>query len=167
MGGNPGRRQRHRHERERAQTHLRAVFHHQGNRSGHRAWAVGLVFHHHQQPQGADGSAIGTGNQNTIDIIAGCSDDGIAAKLCSDLSITGDDGTVYNDWYLPSKNELIKLFENRTAIGGFDMNASYWSSTEGVNPVIDAWIFTFAHGYGADVMKDTLDILQVRAIRSF
>ena len=116
---------------------------------------------------GADGSAIGTGNQNTIDIIAGCSDDGIAAKLCSDLSITGDDGTVYNDWYLPSKNELIKLFENRTAIGGFDMNASYWSSTEGVNQFIEAWVYTFANDYGTDVMKDTQDILQVRAIRSF
>lgn len=116
---------------------------------------------------GADGSAIGTGNQNTIDIIAGCTDEGIAAKLCSDLSITGFDGTVYNDWYLPSKNELLKLHENRSAIGGFDMTAIYWSSTEGVNQFIDAWVYTFANDYGTDIMKDTQDILQVRAIRSF
>jgi hypothetical protein len=74
---------------------------------------------------GANATAIGTGNQNTIAIIAGCSQDGIAAKLCSDLELAG-----YSDWYLPSLEELKKLYENREAIGGFS-HQLYWSSSEG------------------------------------
>ncbi len=116
---------------------------------------------------GADGTAIGTGNQNTIDILAGCAEDGIAAKLCADLSITDQDGTVYNDWYLPSKNELIKLYQNRVAIGGFNTSVNYWSSTEGINQLIDAWILNFSNGSGVDVMKDTQPEIHVRAVRAF
>lgn len=73
---------------------------------------------------GADGKALGTGNQNTIDIMAGCGTAGIAARLCGDLSLNG-----YSDWYLPSEDELSKLYENRVAIGGFAID-SYWSSSE-------------------------------------
>jgi hypothetical protein len=41
----------------------------------------------------------------------------------------------YGDWRVPTKNELIVLFNNRAAIGGFDVSHSssagrYWSSTE-------------------------------------
>ena len=73
---------------------------------------------------GADGTAIGTGNQNTIDIVAGCATDGIAAKSCADLILDG-----YSDWYLPSVDELYKLYLNKVAIGGF-VNNFYWSSSE-------------------------------------
>jgi hypothetical protein len=74
---------------------------------------------------GADGTAIGTGNQNTLDIIAGCATEGIAASLCANLSLNG-----YDDWYLPSKDELNKLYINRIAIGNFDTSWFYWSSSE-------------------------------------
>ena len=57
---------------------------------------------------GADGTAIGTGNQNAIDIMNGCSTAGIAACLCGQLNEGG-----YTDWYIPSYNELQKLFDNR------------------------------------------------------
>ncbi len=75
---------------------------------------------------GAHGTDLGTGAQNTLAIVAGCSTAGIAARLCSDLVLNG-----YDDWFLPSKEELRKLYLNRDAIGGFNFSAySYWSSSE-------------------------------------
>jgi len=108
---------------------------------------------------GADGLRLGTGNQNTIDIIAGCSTSGIAARLCGDLVQEG-----YSDWYLPSKDELNKLFLNKLAIGGFTSGKdNYWTSSEG--SFDDAWIQNFITGGQSNPRKD--NIYAVRAIRSF
>ena len=57
--------------------------------------------------------------------MSGCATAGIAARLCGDLVQGG-----YNDWYLPSKDELNALYTNRVAIGNFDELAYYWSSSE-------------------------------------
>jgi hypothetical protein len=79
---------------------------------------------------GADGIGYGSGNQNTIDIVNGCSAASIAARYCYDYSVTVN-GVLYDDWFLPSKDELNKLFINKSFIG---LSASgtiyYWSSTE-------------------------------------
>ena len=69
-------------------------------------------------------TAIGTGSQNTINILSGCKTEGIAARLCGDLVLNG-----YNDWFLPSQDELTKLRNNRAAIGNFT-ETYYWSSTQ-------------------------------------
>jgi len=106
---------------------------------------------------GADGSAIGTGNQNTIDIMAGCATAGIAARLCGDLVQGG-----YSDWYLPSRDELNKLYINRVAIGGFTTN-DYWSSTEASST--GAGTQQFSSGTQVNQTKSTT--LYVRAVRSF
>jgi hypothetical protein len=106
---------------------------------------------------GADGTAIGTGNQNTIDIMAGCSEAGIAARLCGDLTEGG-----YSDWYLPSKDELNALYLNRVAIGMPSANV-YWSSTE--NDSSSAWSQFFGAGSQGSVGKSTSS--RIRAIRSF
>jgi len=111
---------------------------------------------------GANGSAIGTGNQNTIDIITECTTSGIAAKLCSDLTTGG-----YSDWYLPSKDELNKLYLNRVAIGGFTTTSgfsNYWSSTQFDfnNPA-----FQQAFENGAQNGSEKNAYHRVRAVRSF
>ncbi len=111
---------------------------------------------------GALASAIGSGNQNTIDIITECPTSGIAAQLCAELTLGG-----YSDWYLPSKDELNKLYLNRVAIGGFTTTAgfsNYWSSTQFDfnNP---AYQQAFESGAQNGSEKDAYH--RVRAVRSF
>ena len=108
---------------------------------------------------GADGTAIGTGNQNTIDIMAGCATAGIAARICGDLTQSG-----YSDWYLPSKDELNALYTNKASIGGF-ANYAYWSSTE-YSTASAAYYQDFTNGYADGAPKNSADIY-VRAVRSF
>jgi hypothetical protein len=106
---------------------------------------------------GANGTAIGTGAQNTIDIMNGCSTAGIAARLCGNLVLGG-----YSDWYLPSLDELNKLYINRVAIGGFAF-FNYWSSTEDNYGV--AWTQFFSSGFQGYNYKDYVN--DVRAVRAF
>jgi hypothetical protein len=106
---------------------------------------------------GADGTALGTGNQNTIDIVARCTTEGIAAKLCSDLVLNG-----FSDWYLPSKDELNKLYLNSAAVGDF-ASSFYWSSTEFTDE--RAWSQRIINGIQSTGNK--IWMWHVRAIRSF
>jgi|GEM_PF-2830552 uncharacterized protein (TIGR02145 family) len=75
---------------------------------------------------GASGTAIGTGfaNTNTIITSQGATATSYAAGLAR-----AHDGGGFTDWYLPSKDELDKLYYNRVAISGFN-SAFYWSSSE-------------------------------------
>jgi hypothetical protein len=114
---------------------------------------------------GADGIAIGTGAQNTIDIEAGCSTAGTAADLCANLVLSG-----YTDWFLPSKDELNLMYQNIGQgnalglgdVGGFSPDF-YWSSTEyGYD---SAWIQVFIFGNHNYFSKD--GTYHVRAVRAF
>jgi hypothetical protein len=107
---------------------------------------------------GADGTVLGTGNQNTIDIMAGCATAGIAARLCGDLVLNG-----YSDWYLPSKDELNKLNLNQVAIGGFLLDNYYWSSSEAGNNT--AWMLFFFSGF--QTIHPKTNTYYVRAVRAF
>jgi hypothetical protein len=82
-------------------------------------WYVGNTI------TGATETAIGTGNNNTKAIVTKQGGGVYAAKLCSDLELGG-----YRDWFLPSKEELNKLYLNQILIGGGFSNGSYWSSSE-------------------------------------
>lgn len=106
---------------------------------------------------GAEGYELLTGKKNTIDIIGGCDESNIAARVCSDLELNG-----YEDWYLPTRNEIDKLYNNRVAIGGF-YSSYYWTSRE----VSDgsAWGFSFVKGEDSAFPK--WHRRAVRAIRSF
>ena len=78
---------------------------------------------------GAGGHAIGTGEQNTADIVTGCPTPGVAAHLANDLVLGGQ-----TDWFLPSKDELNEMFTNLhspvTPLGGFSTDVFYLSSSE-------------------------------------
>ena len=115
---------------------------------------------------GADGTAIGTGNQNTIDILNGCTTPGTAADICANLTLGG-----YSDWFLPSKDELYKMYLNIGQgnalglgnVGGFASN-DYWSSTEyGSN---GAWVQDFNSGNQDNSFNKNVDLI-VRAVRAF
>jgi hypothetical protein len=108
---------------------------------------------------GATGTAIGTGLSNTNTIIA--SQGAVATSYAAGLARAYTGGG-YTDWYLPSKDELNKLYLNKVAIGGF-ANGYYWSSTEVDNA--SAWIYTLCCGgqYG----YDKSNAAYVRAVRAF
>ncbi|ESU22616.1 hypothetical protein FEDK69T_18720 [Flavobacterium enshiense DK69] len=101
--------------------------------------------------------SLGTGQNNTTAIVNGCSTSGIAARICNDL-VTGG----YSDWYLPSYNELGKLYSNRTSIGGFS-SGSYWSSSQ--QSTTTAYGINFSTGAASNSSKNSA--LYVRAIRKF
>lgn len=121
---------------------------------GQAAWAVGLA-----NVTGADGTAIGTGSQNTADIVAYYPlQTSIAARICSDLTAGG-----YSDWYLPSRDELAKLYDNYAAglLSAWFGTDYYWSSSEYSNS--NAYSISFATGTISNVTKSTND--RVVAIR--
>lgn len=106
---------------------------------------------------GADFTDLGKGNENTNDIINGCPTEYAAARLCSNLVL----GT-FSDWYLPSQDELNKLYLNSSQIGGFHLS-EYWTSTENYSQ--QAYYQSFADGRQSTFNKDYLR--RVRAIRYF
>jgi hypothetical protein len=106
---------------------------------------------------GDTATAIGTGMANTKAIVAAQGVGAYAAYICDTLTLGG-----YHDWYLPSKNELNKLFLNMGKVGGFSINY-YWSSTEYFYYL--AWYQYFYSGYQYFYYKDYSG--NVRAVRAF
>lgn len=104
---------------------------------------------------------IGSGNQNTINIDAktkhSCIDTTYAANLCLNLTLNG-----YTDWYLPSLDELKKLYQNKNTIGGFTVY-EYWSSSIPYSGTGYAVYFGDGSTYAASFYAS----IYVRAIRSF
>jgi hypothetical protein len=113
-------------------------------------------------------TAIGSGAANTSLILA-TDENAPAAKACADYSFGG-----YNDWFLPSEDELGLMVDNRTIIGGFSdssfHDSFYWSSSQ-IDPpyshyeewalVKNFYIPTAPH----NARKD--EACLVRAIRAF
>ncbi len=109
---------------------------------------------------GAKGTALGTGQDNTDRIVAVL---GIvysplygpyAALLCYNL-FAYEEIRSYEDWHLPSKDELNKLYENREAIGGFT-DDYYWSSSE-INSY-SAWSQSFSDGIQTNSNKPSSEL---------
>ena len=109
---------------------------------------------------GTTSTALGTGAANTDAIVAAQGAGSYAAKYCYDLSLNG-----FDDWYLPSLEELNKLEMNRVAIGGFPIWGYFWSSSEGGTSG-GAWGQDLVSGDNLDFGKD-LNNVYLRAVRSF
>jgi hypothetical protein len=111
---------------------------------------------------GATATALGTGQANTTAIVNGQEPGSYAAQMCNDY-INTDTGTgVYSDWYLPSKDELNKLYLNRSALDSFSAN-SFWSSSE--SDASYAWYEYFDGGSQLTTYKSTS--CMVRPVRTF
>jgi hypothetical protein len=118
------------------------------------AQKVGLI--------GSSFEALGAGLSNTNAIITKYGTGNYAAKFAREYT----DGT-YNDWYMPSINELGKLYLNRVAIGGFSTQY-YWSSTEvqESSTQISGYSWSF-NGSGNDKHMDTKAWnMKIRAVRT-
>ena len=95
----------------------------------------------------ASADALGTGKTNTTNIVSyhdalgdyysdptkyHTNNDGtVAAKVCAEYSLE-QGGMTYDDWFLPSKAELYRMYQNLhlRGLGDFYDSWAYWSSTE-------------------------------------
>jgi len=115
---------------------------------------------------GARGAAVGAGKQNTLDMLAACTEPETAAALCANFTLNGVRG-----WFLPSRDELALMYRNLKATGAADFrdggvadNFSYWTSTQQTADMA-------AHIDFADLGRQHSDDKdfprRVRAIRAF
>ncbi len=118
----------------------------------------------------ATGDGVGSGEMNTMLIVAqqtaDAPDSTFAALICANL-VRGS----YGDWYLPSKEELNLMYQNKALIdvaaianGGSGFASTfYWSSTEDNSN--GAWEQYFVSGNQYGVSKS--GSIRVRAVRAF
>jgi hypothetical protein len=105
---------------------------------------------------------IGRGKQNTqiiVDYLRQIGESGKAAQLCAALNFDG-----FNDWFLPSKDELNLMYTNlkRKGLGHFG-DGSYWSSSQYDTNL--AWGQHF--GDGMQGRNGKYGTSSVRAVRAF
>ncbi len=110
---------------------------------------------------GARGTAIGTGAQNTAAILAAnCKPLGpthdVAADIVSAYSLND-----YDDWFLPSKDELNALYTARDVVDGIS-DKLFWSSSEYHS------IYAWGLNYDGSWSRDSKHVpRKVRAVRAF
>jgi hypothetical protein len=108
------------------------------------------------------GTALGSGKRNTeliIERLRQWGETGRAAQLCASLNFDG-----FNDWFLPSKDELDLMYKNlkQKGLGNFS-NSGYLSSSQANSDKV--WYKDFNAGYQFTDLKTSA--VSVRAIRAF
>jgi hypothetical protein len=130
-------------------------------------------------PWGTAGITIGVasttdGATNTAMIVSSLGAGTYAAALCSAYEVDSAGNTpcqagntCYSDWYLPAIDELVALYHQRAAVGGFNPSGNvYWSSTEnGFAPASIAQGVSFSTGAVSSGLKSLVG--QFRCIRQF
>jgi len=121
--------------------------------------------------QGNSNTAIGSGAANTT-FVAGLAGAGTVCYIVENLTYND-----YTDWFIPSRDELQKLYDNRASLGAansFVGSQYYWSSTETTdppNPFGDVMNFAMQLGVAAQTMsasgKASALGMAIRIVRSF
>jgi hypothetical protein len=112
-------------------------------------------------------TAVRTGKQNTAYIVATLGPGNYAAGVCDAFEYGG-----YDDWFLPSYEELVLMHTLRNAIGGFSAD-NYWSSSQYLyapNPGLYtnyAWRLYFGSGSVTGQAIKHTTVHPVRAVRAF
>jgi hypothetical protein len=101
-------------------------------------------------------------------LVAETQDQGISnwygsQNLMSNPSTHSTNGRKFMDWRVPTRFELTEMYNNRSAIGGFNLSANYWSSTEYVSTA--AYSFDFTNGFA--FINDKFTTFYVRGVRAF
>ena len=122
------------------------------------AWGCEGIYISVPGSQGTS-TAIGSGKANTEAIVFNCTTPGIAARLCDELVLGGQD-----DWFLPSLDELQLLYEARILPGLNLEDDHYWSSSQ--ESESSAYFILFFNGTQSHYNKDQA-VYRVRAIRAF
>ena len=110
--------------------------------------------------------AIGKGQTNTTAMMNQAGYTGGAAQVAEDYSVT-DNGVTYNDWFLPSLEELNEMYSQKNSIeaaaGVTPFGTHYWSSSE--HNSSKAKSVDMSSGSDSNTNKNTP--YRVRAIRTF
>jgi hypothetical protein len=105
---------------------------------------------------------IGSGKRNTqliVEYLGRTGESGRAAQLCDSLNVDG-----YDDWFLPSKDELNLMYRNlkQKGLGDFSSNW-YWSSSQ--DSTNSSWVQNFSDGSQDYNPKN--NTYSVRCVRAF
>lgn len=110
------------------------------------------------------GIGHGYSNSRIIVALAGTDTSNSAAALARSYTSTVS-STTYNDWFLPSRDELKELYLRRASVGGFVSNWYFSSSDSTIDGGAFAFIQRFNDGVEALGGKDSTPNL--RPIRAF
>jgi len=114
----------------------------------------------------AQETGIGWGYSNSLIVVAlaGANTSNSAAALARSYTSVVSSVT-YNDWFLPSKDELGELYLQKSLVGSF-VNDFYFSSSDST---IDAGAFAFIHRFadGVSALGGKASTPYLRPIRAF
>lgn len=117
---------------------------------------------------GANGITIGTGLQNTLTIVESESSGSVInpAELCYEYS-KAYNNNIYDDWYLPSIEEIKLIFDifPNTGISDFSSDHYYWSSSE--SPIYKDKALSLNSYSGKEIETDKSKLHYVLPIRAF
>jgi hypothetical protein len=116
---------------------------------------------------------IGSGAQNTTNIISACNTTSNVAYICDNLVLNG-----YDDWFLPSKDELNLMFQNlrNNGLGNFVSGSCIvtYASSSSENGGLQFFSMLFDSNCGREIgafygynIRNDGDYGNIRAIRAF